>query len=36
MPIDHRIGREDGRFDFEKAASVEKLPQPPEQVGPQP
>ena len=31
MPIDDRIGREDRRFDFEKAARVEKLPQPMEQ-----
>ena len=34
VPIDHRIGREDRRFDFQEAAGVEELPQPAEQVGP--
>jgi hypothetical protein len=28
MPIDDRVGREDGRFDFEKIARGEKCPQP--------
>ncbi len=27
MPINDRIGREDRRFDFEKPAQVEELPQ---------
>jgi hypothetical protein len=34
VPIDHRIGGEDGRFDFEEAAGVEKLSQPTEQLRP--
>ena len=36
MPIDDRIGREDGRFDFEKTLLMKKIPQPPQQFRPQP
>jgi hypothetical protein len=35
VPIDHRIGREDGRFDFKKSPIVEKMPQSPQQIGPE-
>ena len=36
MAIDDRIGREDGRFDLQKAPALEELPQPAEQLRPQP
>ena len=31
MPIDHRIGRQDWRFNLQKAPCIEEIPQPPEQ-----
>ena len=33
MPINHRILREDRRFDFEKSEQVKELAQPPQDIG---